>query len=94
MEKIEYLTRNEMDELQSNRLIEEIKYVYENQKPYREKMDEAGIKPSDIKSIKDIAKLPFTTKHDLRENYPYGFFTTSMDNIIRIHVIIINFLLF
>jgi phenylacetate-CoA ligase len=48
-------------------------------------MDEAGIKPSDIKSIDDLKKLPFKTKHYLRENYPYGFFATSMDNIVRIH---------
>ena len=85
MKNIEYLTKNEMESLQSERLIEEIKYVYENQKPYREKMDSINLKPSDIKSIKDIVKLPFTTKHDLRENYPYGFFATSMDNIVRIH---------
>ena len=85
MEKIEYLTRNEMEKLQSSRLIEEINYAYENQKPYREKMNMANITPSDIKSIHDISKLPFTTKHDLRENYPYGFFATSMDNIVRIH---------
>ena len=85
MEKIEYLEKEKMEEIQSERLIEQIKYVYSNQKPYREKMDELNIKPSDIKSIKDISKLPFTTKHDLRENYPYGFFATKMKNIVRIH---------
>ena len=72
MEKIEYLTRNEIEKLQSSRLIEEIKYVYENQKPYREKMDTANIKPSDIKSIRDISKLPFTTKHDLLKSHKHS----------------------
>ena len=85
MEKIECMEKEALEKIQSERLIEQIKYVYQNQKPYREKMDEANIKPEDIQSIKDIVKLPFTTKHDLRENYPYGFFATSMDSIVRIH---------
>lgn len=85
MKNVEYLGKSEMESIQSERLIEQIKYVYKNQKPYKEKMDANNIKPEDIKSIKDITKLPFTTKHDLRENYPFGFFATSMDNIVRIH---------
>ena len=83
--KIMNMSREDMEKLQSERLVEEIKYVYENQKAYRVKMDEAGIKPEDIKSIKDITKLPFTTKHDLRENYPFGFFACPMKDIVRIH---------
>ena len=85
MKNVEYLTKEEMKSIQSERLVNQIKYVYEKQKPYREKMDVAGIKPSDIKSIDDIRKLPFTTKHDLRENYPFGFFATPMEDIVRIH---------
>ena len=68
MENIDYMEKEALEKIQSERLIEQIKHVYKNQKPYREKMDEAHIKPEDIKSIKDIVKLPFTTKHDLREN--------------------------
>ena len=48
-------------------------------------MDEAGIKPEDIKSVKDLSKLPFTVKHDLRENYPYGMFAVPMSEVVRIH---------
>ncbi len=83
--EIETMSREDMTKLQSERLVAEIKYVYENQTLYRQKMDEAGIKPEDIKSIEDIVKLPFTTKHDLRSSYPYGFIACPMSDIVRIH---------
>lgn len=83
--EIECAPRHEIESLQSFRLSKQIRRVYENVKPYREKMDEAGIKPEDIKSVKDLSKLPFTVKHDLRENYPYGMFAVPMSEVVRIH---------
>lgn len=71
--------------LQSERLVETVKRVYENVPAYKKKFDEAGVKPSDIKSIDDLSKLPFTYKQDLRDNYPYGLFAVPMDEIVRIH---------
>ena len=84
-EKHECMGREEMRALQSERLVETVKRVYEHQAPYRKKMDEIGLKPEDIKSIDDLTKLPFTVKQDLRDNYPYGLFAGDMDDIVRIH---------
>lgn len=74
-----------MSALQSERLVDVVKRVYENVPYYREKMDEIGLKPEDIKGIKDISKLPFTTKKDLRANYPFGTFAVPMSDIVRVH---------
>ncbi len=71
--------------LQSERLIETVKRVYEKVPAYKKKFDEAGVKPEDIKSIDDLHKLPFTYKQDLRDNYPYGLFAVPMEDIVRIH---------
>jgi len=84
-EKIETMSREEMATLQSERLVKMIKRVYENVPHYREKMIEKGIKPEDITSIKDLSKLPFTVKTDLRDTYPYGLFAVPMSEITRIH---------
>lgn len=84
-EKHECMSREQMRALQSERLIETVKRVYEHQAPYRKKMDEIGLKPEDIKSVDDLKKLPFTVKQDLRDNYPYGLFAVNMDDIVRIH---------
>lgn len=83
--EIECAPRSEIEALQSFRLSQTIRRVYENVEPYRQKMDEAGVKPEDIKSVKDLAKLPFTVKHDLRENYPYGMFAKPLSEVVRIH---------
>ncbi len=85
MSEIECAPREEMELLQSYRLCRQIRRVYENVKPYREKMDAAGVKPEDIKSIRDLQKLPFTVKQDLRNNYPYGMFATPLSEVVRIH---------
>ena len=85
MKEIECAPRHELEALQSYRLSQKIRQVYDNVAPYRAKMDEAGIKPEDIRSIKDLSKLPFTVKHDLRENYPYGMFAVPMSDVVRIH---------
>ena len=71
--------------MQLKRLQETVNRVYENVKPYREKMDKAGIKPDDIKTLDDLSKLPFTVKQDLRDNYPYGMFAVPMEQVTEIH---------
>ena len=70
--EIETMSKADKRALQSERLVKMVKYVYENQKPYRAKMDAIKLKPSDIKSIDDIYKLPYTVKQDLRDAYPFG----------------------
>ncbi|MDR0222385.1 MAG: phenylacetate--CoA ligase [Oscillospiraceae bacterium] len=85
MKEIETAPRHELEALQSFRLAQKIREVYEKVAPYRAKMDEAGIKPDDIKTVADLGKLPFTTKQDLRDNYPYGMFAVPMSEVVRIH---------
>lgn len=85
LDREETLSREEMQALQSERLVKVVKRVYDNVEIYRKKMDEAGVKPEDIKSIKDITKLPFTVKHDLRESYPFNFFSAPKKDIVRVH---------
>lgn len=82
--KIECMSREEMKALQSEKLIKQVKNVYENVEFYRKKMDELGVKPEDIKSIDDIGKLPFTTKEDLRANYPFGLLAVPQSKIARV----------
>jgi len=84
-ESIECALGHEMEALQSFRLSKTVRHIYENVPAYRERMDEAGIKPEDIKSVKDLSKLPFTTKQDLRDTYPYGLFAVPMDKVVRLH---------
>ena len=83
--KEETLSRKEMEQLQLERLKETVARVYERVFPYRKKMDEAGIKPEDVKSLDDLKRLPFVTKQDMRDNYPYGLFAVPMDDVVRIH---------
>ena len=68
--EIECASREEIVALQNERLAKQVKHVYDNVSMYRERMDELGIKPEDISTIDDLKKLPFTTKDDLREQYP------------------------
>lgn len=84
-EKIECASRAEMDALQSERLALTVSRIYHNVPSYRAKMQEKGLVPGSIKSIKDISKLPFTNKTDLRDNYPFGMFTVPMSEIVRVH---------
>ena len=83
--KEETLSREEMESLQLERLKETVARVYEKVEPYRRKMDDAGVKPSDIRSLSDLAKLPFVTKQDMRDNYPFGLFAVPKDELVRIH---------
>lgn len=81
----ECMSREEMNRLQSERLIKTVKRVYFNVPHYRGKMQKIGLEPGDIKSVEDLNKLPFTTKQDLRDTYPYGMFAVPLSEVIRIH---------
>ncbi len=83
--EIETMPRDLLIKLQSERLVAQVKHVYENVKCYKEKMDEKGIKPEDIHGIEDLHKLPFITKNDLRESYPYGVLAAPLADCVRIH---------
>ena len=83
--EIETLPRAELERIQADRLQQTVARVYHNVPFYRQKLDQAKIKPEDIKSAKDVQKLPFTTKQDLRDNYPYGLFAVPQEEIVRIH---------
>lgn len=83
--EIETASRSEMEALQLNRLQQTVKRVYENVPFYKDKFDELGITPEDIKSLEDITKLPFTKKKDLRDQYPYGLFAVPLEEVNRIH---------
>ena len=81
----ECMSREEMNNLQSARLRKIVDRVYHNVEPYRKKMQQAGLEPGDINGIEDLHKLPFTTKDDLRDNYPFGLFAAPQSDIVRIH---------
>lgn len=83
--KEETMSRAELEALQLQRLQETVKRVYETVEPYRRKMEEAGVKPEDIKSLQDLRRLPFVTKQDMRDNYPFGLFAVPRDELVRIH---------
>ena len=83
--EVETASREEITEIQTKNLIEQVKHVYDNVPLYRERMDEKGIKPEDIKTLDDLRKLPFTSKQDLRDTYPYGMFAVPMEDVTRIH---------
>jgi phenylacetate-CoA ligase len=81
----ECMTTGEMEELQLKRLQEVVKRAYENVPYYQKAFDDAGVKPEDIKTLQDIEKLPFTSKTDLRDAYPFGMFAVPDDDIVEIH---------
>jgi len=81
----ERMTREEIQQLQLERLQWTVRHAYENVPLYTKKFDEAGVKPEDIQSLDDVQKLPFTTKADLRETYPFGMFAVPMEQVRRIH---------
>lgn len=84
-EKAECMSHEEKEELQLKRLQKTVKIAYEKIPLYKQKFDDAGVKPKDIKTLKDIEKLPFTTKDDLRASYPFGLFAVPYDDIVEIH---------
>ena len=84
-EREETLPREELEKLQSERLVWQVKRMYERVECFRNRMDEKGLKPEDIHGIEDLSKLPFSYKKDLRDYYPYGLFAEPLKNIRRIH---------
>lgn len=81
----ECMSRDELRKLQSERLVNTVRLVYQNVPHYRNKMQEMGLMPEDIRSVDDLRKLPFTYKQDLRDTYPYGLFAAPLSEIVRIH---------
>ena len=79
------MPREELEKLQSERLVAQVKRMYEKVPLFRERMDEKGLKPSEIHGIEDLHKLPFSYKKDLRDCYPYGLFAVPMTDIVRVH---------
>ncbi len=82
---IETTSRDEITALQIARLRKTLHHVYAHVPHYRQKFDQAGVHPDDFKSLPDLAKFPFTTKQDLRENYPYGMFAVPREQVVRVH---------
>ena len=85
LEPIEKAPRAELERLQLERLQWSLRHAYENVPHFRKKFDAAGVKPSDCRSLADLARFPFTTKADLRDTYPFGMFAVPMDRVVRIH---------
>ena len=83
--EIETKPSNELKELQLKRLRRLIQYIYKNNKFYHKKLKDAHVKPDDIKTLKDIEKIPFLTKQDLREYYPFGLVCTKIDDVVEVH---------
>lgn len=83
--RIETMPREELKKLQGERLVAQVKRMYERVECFRNRMDEKGLKPEDIKGLEDLHKLPFAYKKDLRDYYPYGLFAEPLSNIKRVH---------
>jgi len=83
--KIETATREEMQDIQLEKLKKVVAYAYANSPFYTKMFDKAGVKPEDINSLSDLRKIPFTVKSDLRDNYPFGMNAVSMNKVARIH---------
>ena len=82
--EIETASREEILRIQNEKIVKQVKYVYDNVPYYRDLMDKKGVKPEDIQSVDDIHKLPFLSKDDLREAYPYGLLGTDLKKCVRI----------
>lgn len=85
LEAIELASRDEISALQLDRLKKTVRHVYDNVPHYWKAFDQAGVHPEDMKSLADLAKFPFTTKADLRANYPFGMMAVPMEKVARIH---------
>ena len=85
LDPIETASRDEITALQLQRLQWSVRHTYDNVAPYRKRCEEAGVHPDDLKSLADLAKFPFMTKTDLRDNYPFGLFAVPRDKVARLH---------
>ena len=81
--KEETLPREEIERIQLTKLKDTVRYIYDRVKPYREKMDMAGVRPEDIQTLEDLKKLPFTYKADFRDHYPDGLFVIMQVRVRR-----------
>ncbi|QKZ23631.1 phenylacetate--CoA ligase PaaK [Streptomyces chartreusis] len=81
----ERMTREQLAELQLDRLRQTLRHAYENVEQYRQKFNDAGVRPDDCRSLDDLSRFPFTTKSDLRDTYPFGMFAVPMSEVRRIH---------
>jgi phenylacetate-CoA ligase len=79
------MSRERLLELQTERLVPAVRYAYESSPFYRRRFDEVGVSPSDVRTLDDLRKLPFTTKDDFRDAYPYGMLAVPLDRVVRIH---------
>ncbi len=84
-DEVETMPRAGLESIQLIRLQKLVARVYEKVKPYRQKMDAAGVRPEDIRTLADLQRLPFMVKDDLRDNYPFGLFTVPLDEVVRVH---------
>ncbi len=84
-EEIECASEETLREIQSKKLVEQVKHVWDNVPYYRKKMEEKGVTPDDIRSVDDLHKLPFISKYDLRDSYPYGMLGVPLKDVVRIH---------
>ncbi|WP_038344182.1 phenylacetate--CoA ligase PaaK [Acinetobacter sp. A47] len=84
-DNVEKMTLAELRALQTRRLKQTLAYVYANSPVYKKKFDDAGVHPDDFVTLDDLAKFPFTTKQDLRDNYPFGMFAVPQEQIVRLH---------
>lgn len=85
LDPAERLSLDELRALQLERLQQSVRHAYEHVDVYRRKLDEAGVHPDDIRSLDDLRRLPFTTKEDLRQSYPFGMFAVPMEDVVRVH---------
>lgn len=85
LEQIETASIDELRSVQLQRLKKTLQHAYDNSSVYKKKFDDAGVHPEDLKNLADLAKFPFTTKKDLRDNYPFGMFAVPQEQIVRVH---------
>ena len=85
LEPIETASRDEISALQLQRLQWSLRHAYDNVPHYRRTFAAAGVHPDDLRNLEDLAKFPFTTKADLRENYPFGLFAVPREQVVRVH---------
>lgn len=85
LEQIETASIDELRSVQLQRLKKTLHHAYENSAVYKKKFDDLGVHPNDLQTLEDLAKFPFTTKQDLRDNYPFGMFAVPQEQIVRVH---------
>lgn len=85
LSSFERASKDELQALQLERLKSSLRHAYSNVPLYKNKFDEAGVHPDDLNELGDLSKFPFTVKTDLRDNYPFGMFAVSMDEVVRLH---------